>query len=119
MNTQNTQKEQMRTNTKTIKNTVIALVIGLTSLFSINASAQNTPNVEVAISQFVVAQGQQMMNQLNEQLQQSIANEVKEFTLNFSLEEIEQQVNVKIENDIKSNEVDKKQMIAQVKKNNQ
>lgn len=115
MNTTNTEKNTMSTKSKTIKNTAIALVIGLGGLFSFNASAQNTPSIEVVISEFVVTQGQQMMKQLNEQLQQSIANEVKALSFSLSVAEIEQQVSAKIESDVNSSEVSKKQMIAQVK----
>jgi hypothetical protein len=79
---------------KTFKNTVVALGISLASLFSVNtlANTQTTPSIEMVISEFVVTQGQQMMNQLNAQLQQTIENELKAFTLNFSVEKVEQQV---------------------------
>ena len=89
MNPVNTEK---KTVSKMIKDTAIVLTISLASIFSMTASAQAAKTIETAISEFVVAQGQQVMNKLNEQLQQSLANEVKEFTFKIPAAKVEQQV---------------------------
>jgi hypothetical protein len=72
----------------TIKDVSLALIltgslIGATLSTSVNATP--VKSVENAVSNFVVAQGEQMITDLNAQLQQSIDNKIKNFTANFSL----------------------------------
>jgi len=114
MNTVNIEKRLMSKKSQTIKTMTIALAISLASIFSFNASAITTPSIEVAISDFVVAQGQQMIKQLNDQLQQSIANEVKEFSFTLSVADIEQQVSKTIVREVAPNELTKGNIIAHV-----
>ena len=118
MNTVNTEKQLMSNNSQTIKTTVLAIAISLASLFSINVNAQTTTSIEAAISEYVVAQGQQMMSQLNEQLQQTIASEVRELT--FSLPSAEQGQNKSKASlsDINSNSSANVQVMAQTKSKN-
>jgi hypothetical protein len=59
-----------------------ASLIGTTLSTSVNAASVSS--VENAVSNFVVAQGEKMVIELNTQLQQSIDNEIKEFIANFS-----------------------------------
>ena len=72
-----------------IKDVSLALVLigsligALTVSTSVTAAPVNT--IEQAASNFVVAQGAQLMTELNTQLQQSIDQEIKTFTANFSL----------------------------------
>jgi len=71
-----------------IKDVSLALVL-VGSLFgatvSTTANAATTNNVEDAVSKFVVDQGKKMINELNVQLQQSIDNEIKTFSANFTV----------------------------------
>ncbi len=71
-----------------IKDVSLALVLigsllGATLSTSVNAAP--TTSVENAVSDFVVAQGEKMITELNTQLQKSINNEIKAFSANFSL----------------------------------
>lgn len=71
-----------------IKDVSLALVfigslMGATLSTSVNAASATS--VENAVSDFVVAQGKKMITELNTQLQQSIDNEIKTFSANFSL----------------------------------
>ncbi|TPH16116.1 hypothetical protein [Litorilituus lipolyticus] len=77
--------------TLNIKKMALVLVVSLGGLFSMNANAASA-SVENTVSDFVVAQGQQMMKELNKQLQQTIEQEVKAFSLNFTFDETVQQV---------------------------
>ncbi len=75
------------TNSK-IKDVSLALVlIGslMGATFSTNANAAPAASVENAVSNFVVAQGEKMIVELNAQLQQSIDNEIKAFSTKLSL----------------------------------
>jgi len=99
---------------KTIKDTVIALGITLASIVSINASAQAAPTIEAAISKFVIAQSQEMMNQINEQLQQTIAKEVKKISFNVPVKEVAQQVSKKMAKDVELVTMNNEQVTAQV-----
>lgn len=80
----------MTTNTSSkIKDVSLALVLigslmGATLSPSVNAAA--VPDVEKAVSDFIVAQGEKMITELNTQLQQSIENEIEKFSANFSFE---------------------------------
>ncbi|PKI17740.1 hypothetical protein [Colwellia sp. 12G3] len=72
----------------TIKDVSLALIltgslIGATLSTSVNATP--VTSVENAVSNFVVAQGEKMITDLNTQLQQSINSEIKSFTAKFSL----------------------------------
>lgn len=62
---------------------LIASLVGAT--VSTSANAAPATSVEDAVSEFVIAQGQSMIAELNVQLQQSINNEIKTFSTNFSL----------------------------------
>lgn len=115
MNTVNTEKHLM---SKTIKNTALVLVISLTSLFSINASAQNTANIEEAISSFIVAQGQQVMTQLNEQLQKTIAEDIKKVSTALSMPDVAQGVSQSMVSDKEVTSENNEPIIAQVNSNN-
>jgi len=71
-----------------VKDVSLALVfigslIGATVSTSVNAAPATS--VENAVSEFVVTQGKNMIAELNVQLQQSIDNEIKTFSTNFSL----------------------------------
>ncbi|WP_019030207.1 hypothetical protein [Colwellia piezophila] len=72
------------------------LLVALT--VSTRANAAPATSVENAISNFIVAQGEKMIVDLNTQLQQSINKEIKTFSANFSLKnattwlEVDQQV---------------------------
>lgn len=73
----------------TIKDVSLALIltcslIGATLSTSVNAAPAKS--VENAVSDFVIAQGEKMIFELNKQLQQSIDNEIKYFSANFSLD---------------------------------
>jgi len=73
-------------NTFNRKNISMALIISLGAVFSVNASA--TPSsIEDSISEMVLAQGQQVMNDLTMQLQQSITTEISNFSINFSFDD--------------------------------
>jgi hypothetical protein len=71
-----------------IKDVSLALVF-IGSLFgatvSTTVNAAPATSVENAVSEFVVAQGKNMIAELNVQLQQSIDKEIKTFSTNFSL----------------------------------
>jgi len=69
------------------KNISIALLITLGAIFSVNANAAETSNIENSLSEMVVAQGQQVMSELTVQLQQSITEELNNFSINFSFDE--------------------------------
>jgi hypothetical protein len=71
-----------------IKDLSLALIltgslIGATLSTSVNAAPATS--VENAVSNFIVAQGEKMITELNAQLQQSIDNEIKKLSDNFSL----------------------------------
>jgi len=80
----------MTTNTSSkIKDVSLALVLigsllGATLSTSVNAAP--LPNVEKTVSDFIVAQGEKMIAELNTQLQQSINKEIEEYTVNFSFD---------------------------------
>lgn len=80
----------MTTNTSSkIKDVSLALVLigsllGATLSTSVNAAP--LPNVEKTVSDFIVAQGEKMITELNTQLQQSINKEIEEYTVNFSFD---------------------------------
>ena len=64
-----------------------ALLITLGAFYSVNASAAPASNIEQSISEMVLAQGQQVMSELTIQLQESVAEEINSFSINFSLDE--------------------------------
>ncbi len=74
-------------NTLNKKNIGLVLMMTLGAVFSVNASALPAGSVEVAASDFIVEQGKQMVTELNKQLQQSIAQEIKAISLNFTFNE--------------------------------
>ena len=73
-------------NTFNRKNISMALIISLGAIFSVNASAAPS-SIEDSISEMVLAQGQQVMNDLTMQLQQSITTEISNFSINFSFDD--------------------------------
>jgi len=78
------------TNTSSkIKDVSLALVLigsllGATLSTSVNAAS--LPDVEKAVSEFIVAQGEKMITELNTQLQQSINQGIEEYSVNFSFD---------------------------------
>lgn len=115
MNTVKREKHAMYKNNQTVRSTLIALVISVVSVFSISAIAQTAPSIEKAISNFVVAQSQQMMTQLNEQLQQTIANEMKEISSHLSTVKVDKQLSQTTSKDVELSSKTDEQVIAQVK----
>ena len=73
--------------TLNLKNISVALLITAGSFFSINVNATETSSIENSLSEMVLAQGQQVMVDLTEQLQQSITEEINSFSINFSFDE--------------------------------
>ncbi|WP_281559463.1 hypothetical protein [Thalassomonas sp. RHCl1] len=59
-------------------NKKLALAGILLTALATNANAQQV-SVEATVSQFVVAQGQQMVTELTQQLSHSISQEIREF----------------------------------------
>jgi len=74
-------------NTFNRKNISVALLITLSAIFSINASAAQTNSLESSLTEMVVEQGQQVVSDLSVQLQQSIEEELSRFTIDFSFDE--------------------------------
>ena len=75
--------------TSTIKEVSLALIltcslIGVT--LSSTANAAPVKSIESSISDFVIAQGEKMIAELNKKLQQSIDNQISNFSANFSLD---------------------------------
>ncbi len=65
----------------------VALLIILGAMYSVNASAAQTTSIENSISEMVIAQGQQVMSDLTVQLQQSIAEEINNFSVDLSFDD--------------------------------
>lgn len=80
----------MTTNTSSkVKDVSLALVlIGslLGTTLSTNVNAAPLPDVEKAVSEFIVEQGEKMITELNTQLQKSINQGIEEYTVNFSFD---------------------------------
>ncbi|GAA6172062.1 hypothetical protein NBRC116592_17320 [Colwellia sp. KU-HH00111] len=74
-------------NTLNRKNISVALLITLGAIFSVNANAAETSNLENSLSEMIVAQGQQVMVDLKAELQQSITQEINSFSIDFSFNE--------------------------------
>lgn len=74
-------------NTLNRKNISVAVLLTISAFFSLNTQAADTTSIENSISELVLAQGTQMMNELSEQLQQSITEEINSFTIDFSFDE--------------------------------
>ncbi len=98
-------------NTLNKKNIGLTVMVTLAALFSVNASAQAATSVEGAVSEYVVAQGQQMVTELNKQLQQSISQEVKAFSMNFSFDETAQVMDEKKSAKVVKAKLEKKSQI--------
>lgn len=73
-------------NTLNRKNISVALLITMGAIFSVNANAAET-NIEDLLNEMIVEQGQQVMNELTLQLQNSITEEINSFSINFSFDE--------------------------------
>ncbi len=69
------------------KNVGVALLVTMSALFSVNASAAKTPTIESSIGEFIVAQSEQMMTDLSTQLQETILEEINDFSIDLSIEE--------------------------------
>ena len=74
-------------NTLNRKNISVALFISLAAIFSTNVSATETNTIESSVSAMVLAQGQQVMSDLSEQIQASISEEINSFSIDFSFDE--------------------------------
>jgi hypothetical protein len=74
-------------NTLNRKNISVALLLTLSAFFSFNTHAVETTSIEYSISELVIAQSKQMMNELSDKLQQSITAEISSITANFSFDE--------------------------------
>lgn len=74
-------------NTLNRKNISVALLITLGAIFSVNANAAETSNLENSLSEMIIAQGQQVMVELKAELQQSINQEINSFSIDFSFNE--------------------------------
>lgn len=74
-------------NTLNHKNISAALLLMLSTVFSFNSYAAETTSIENSISELVIEQGKQAMNEISEQLQQSITKDINSFTSKFSLDE--------------------------------
>ncbi len=77
MNTLITGTNTNNTLTTSIKKFAVIITVAASTMISVNANAENVKPVESAVSEFVVSQGKQMMNDLNTQLKASIDLEVK------------------------------------------
>ncbi len=65
----------------------VSLLITLGLAFSVNAHAAQTSSIENSLTEIVIAQGQQVVSDLSEQLQQSIEEELTSFSVDFSFDE--------------------------------
>jgi low affinity Fe/Cu permease len=74
-------------NTLNRKNISVALLLTISVFFSLNTHAVETTSIESSLSELVIVQSKQMMNDLSEQLQQSIKAEITSFKANFSFDE--------------------------------
>ncbi len=70
-------------NTFNKKNIPLVLMLALSGLLSVNASAETTPSIEHIVSDFIVTQSQEMVTEINKQLQESIQKDIAKFSLNF------------------------------------
>lgn len=102
----------MTTNTsRNIKDVSLALVLigSLVGVLSVSTSVHAAPasSIEEAVSKLIVVQSKNMMTELNTQIQQSINDEIKTFSTNFSLNttavklSAEQEVKKAVENTVK------------------
>ena len=106
-------------NTLNRKNISVALLLTLSAFFSFNTHAVETTSIENSISELVIAQSEQMMNELSEQLQQSIKTEIMSITANFTFDQSlinslawitgEDKTTISIENE--KSEIESKQII--------
>lgn len=67
-----------------VKALVAALTLSVTSLVSASASAEQV-STEQVVSQFIMTQGKQVVAELSTQLQQNIATELNEFSIDGAL----------------------------------
>jgi len=67
-----------------VKAMVAALTLSVTGLVSASASAEQV-STEQVVSQFIMAQGKQVVVELSTQLQQNIATELNEFSIDGAL----------------------------------
>ena len=70
-------------NTFNKKNIPLVLMLALSGLLSVNASAETTPSIEHIVSDFIVTQSQEMVTEINKQLHESIQKDIAKFSLNF------------------------------------
>lgn len=101
------------------KNISVALLITMSALFSFNTHAAETTTIESSISELVMSQGNQVMSELSEQLQQSITAELNSFTIDFSFDEsvadtlawINGEQEAPITNEVENSKVESKQTL--------
>jgi len=74
-------------NTVNIKVTAIALLLSLAALVSTNVTAASTISLENSLSELLLAQSEQVMDEVSQQLQTTIAEELNSFSIDFSLDE--------------------------------
>lgn len=74
-------------NTLNRKNISIALFITLSAIFTMNANAAQTSNIENSLTEMVIVQSQQVMSDISTQLEQSITAELNSFSIDFSFEQ--------------------------------
>jgi hypothetical protein len=99
-------------NTLNLKNISVALLFSLGAIFSVNANAAQTSNIEASLTEMLVAQSQVVMNDVSMQLQQSIQEELNSFSIDFSFDETLSESIAWLTDEKESTE------IVEVKKNN-
>ncbi len=88
-------------NTLNKKTLAVIVIMTITALFSINAKAQSAEFVESTLARFLVAQSQQMGTEMNKQVQESVAQQLKELTnkLTFEVIEVKNDRNITVSTD--------------------
>jgi len=74
-------------NTVNIKATAIALLFSFAALASANVNAAPTISLENSLSELLLAQSEQVMDEVSQQLQTTISEELNSFSIDFSLDE--------------------------------
>lgn len=69
--------------TLNVKNIGLAVIISVTAMMSLTVNAKTNNTLEGAVSEYVVAQSQQLMTEINKQLKQTIENEIKAFSISL------------------------------------
>ena len=66
------------------KNSIVALLVSVGVMFSVNANAEQ-PSIESTLTKAVLEQTQLVMKELSVELQKSIAEEIKSFSIDHAL----------------------------------